>query len=646
MAVFPTLESILLEVHQSLGLEGHQTSEKRKFRNLEKRLGKHAERVGELVDEIFSSLGLAADEALDLLDDIEESANFLRAVELKVWTLDASERQVLWVVLGYILAPSLGRKVAIWDQYSRLDPGMPGGQFWFLPQRSKNGTDGLSLPVQNVMTWLVDISGLSLEQFERSLEMPEHKPGAVKATLRNWMSGKTLPKPEVIEEYFREGVELDFRGAFSVGSRADDPGAVFQTAIEFVRSRGLTPDALREQLPMIRPGLLESLLAGEGSQTEKYTFVEFLKVRYAAPSLRTIRQRLLIARAMQHGYLRLAETLCPGVDARKNANPGENKLLQVQSIFEKAYNLTISSYSSASSAEEEYERFRCALSEIEQLTTFLSVMTHHGQHAVGLVADLVNDRFRDASPDGQLEDIVGFDHRSILDVTQRELNRFRDAQKLLNKIVAIRKVISPENYESVIYGIDSWGVATAIAEDPDLPASVRFVAGNRGRELASSTHQQMTSGLFLLAFILSKDRGIRLAESKRIVEDLLEEVSRNPLSVLYRAMIDQLRARHLLSMNQVDEAKRLLRSSLKECKQRASGSLRAESARDLLAIEVGLGKLVPDNHEVYLRHMMAFGMLPGGEPSLQVAAQWAKDYFWSDLYAPYDGYVPLQRAEG
>lgn len=646
MAVFPTLESILLEVHQSLGLKGHQTGEKRKLQNLEKRLAKHAERISELIDDIFSRLGLAADEALDLLDDLEEVANFLRAVELRVWTLGASERQVLWVVLGYILAPGLGRKVAIWDQYSRLDVGMPGGQFWFLPQRSKSGTDGLSLPVQNVMAWLIDILGLSLEQLERSVETDKHKPGAVKATLRNWKSGKTLPDPDVIEEYFREGVTLDFRGTFVVDSRVDDPDFSFQRAIEFVNSRGLTADDLRDQLPMTRPGLLESLLSGEADKSEKNRFVECLRIRYTAPNLRTIRQRLLIARAMQDGYLRLADTLCPGVDARKNENPGENKLLQIQAIFEKAYNVTISSYSSASSEEEEYDRFRCALSEIEQMTTFLSVMTHHGQHAVGLVADLVNERFQDARPDGRLEDIVGYDRESVRDVSEREWSRFLAEQKRLDGILSIKKNLSPENYESVIEGVDSWDVVSALAGDPELPPFVQLVAGFRSRDLASSARQKMMSSLFLLAFLLNGDRRLRPNGSERIVESLLEGVGTNPWAVQYRAMIDQLRAKHHLSKNQVDQAKRLFRDALEESKQRSSGSLRGEIARDLLAVEVGLGKLIPDNHEVYWRNMMAFGMFQGGDVSLEAAADWARDYFWEDLYAPYDGYEPLRRVEG
>jgi hypothetical protein len=643
MAVFPTVEAILLKAHQSLGIKGHQTSDKRKLLNRKKRSDKHAERIDELIDDIFSSLGLAEDEVRDLRANLLELAAFLSAVELRVWTRGASDRQVLWIILAYILAPGLGRKVAIWDQYSRLDPGMPGGQFWFLPRRSKSGTAGLSLPVQNVMAWLIDILGLSLEQLERSLAMDKHEPGTVKATLRNWRSGKTTPDPEVIEEYFREGLLLEFKGAYSCESPARDLETEFHRAIEFVRLRGLTPDVLREQVPMTAPGRLESLMAGEGGEAEKEAFVECLKARYAAPSLRTIRQRLLVARAMQDGYLRLVGALCPEVNAKKCENLRENKVLQIQSIFERSYNLTIKSYSCASSAEEEYEIFRGALSDIEQLTTFLSVMTHHEHHALGLVVDLVNQRFQDADPDGQLENVVGYDRDSLLEVIGREIGRIKEEQNTLDEILKIKKAISRETYKRLVIGINSWDVACAIAGSAELPPFVRLLAGDRSRELASSPHQAMMSSLFLAAFVLNGGRRNRIPGCELFVENLLVDASSNPWAAHYAAMIDQLRAKHHLSRNQIDLAKSLFRKSLKACKRQSCGTLRGEVARDLFTVEVGLGKLIPGNHEGYWQDMMLFGLFQAGEVSLQAAAKWAANYFWEDLYAPYDGYPPLQR---
>jgi hypothetical protein len=69
---------------------------------------------------------------------------------------------------AYSYAPALGRLVANWNLGQAFDAGMPGGEFWFLPMLDESRTR-VSLPVQHVLAWLMDLVGLPMDELKKDV---------------------------------------------------------------------------------------------------------------------------------------------------------------------------------------------------------------------------------------------------------------------------------------------------------------------------------------------------------------------------------------------------------------------------------------------------------------------------------------------
>lgn len=87
---------------------------------------------------------------------------------------------------------------------------------------------------------------------------------------------------------------------------------------------------------------LEAVLNGSAPDDEKEVFVGCLAIRYTQPSMKTVRQRLMVACMVQTGYTSLLKALCPGVQATCT-DPTQNKLLHCLRCLDHV-NLTIAAY--------------------------------------------------------------------------------------------------------------------------------------------------------------------------------------------------------------------------------------------------------------------------------------------------------------
>lgn len=214
MATIPSYESVLLEVHQSLGLRLENEKDKRKLAQLKKPFADHVEIMTALIDEIFTALGMDHLAMRDARLNLFNFGNFNSAVEQSTWTFDADMRQVVWFLAGYSYAPGLGRLVANWSLEQPLDKGMPSGRFWYLPEiREQDGAKRLVMPVAQVVEWLMDLLDQPMDHIasklghERNIEAE-----TIERTLYNWLNGD-VPRVDNIERYFSEGTKLDFNGA-------------------------------------------------------------------------------------------------------------------------------------------------------------------------------------------------------------------------------------------------------------------------------------------------------------------------------------------------------------------------------------------------------------------------------------------------
>ena len=645
MSVFPSTEAIMLEMHQSFGGQGYQTKKKNKFATGQANLATHTAMGQEILESIFSALDMDPRAQIDALDNFMEFGNSYKTLELNTWTFAADQQQVLWALLAHFFAPVLGRRVGFWNLGQPLDKGMPGGRFWYLPElREIDGESCLHLPVAQVIDWLLDLLGMSLEQFaDHRSEATDEKHDALRRNLYNWRNS-TLPQVEKIQEYFGDDQALEFIGAF-VLDKSSSPKQQFIDALEFVKCKKLTADKLRFEIPMTEANQLESILEGSVDEDEQAIFVNCLVERYAVPTMHTIRQRMLLARAVQDGYVRLLGFLCPSVD-KKCADLKKNKLLQLFNIYKFVYNLTIGAYHSCKEQGEAAENawFEQSLSQWNSPDLFASVLPSRSQSNGYNVAFLLTRRFYEMRVGEELEDHMGFDAQSALSIIKRTSERaiafaddiFRESH-LLERI----KKTSPWR---VLQGEHSYWVVSQLAQNQELNSRAKDVIIQRLRELASTPAETVQAIALELDSYLNCESKKRPKDAQVKVQVLLDEAEASDGYEMWKAVVLQYKAKHLLGGNDFKGAEELFRAALEAARERCYGPLRGEVARDCLALAVANQKLTRNNHEKYYREMLAGGVMADCEqvPTIEETARWASEFFWGTLYKPYPGELKLR----
>ncbi|NMM38576.1 MAG: ankyrin repeat domain-containing protein [Glaciimonas sp.] len=636
MATVPSFESLLLEIHQSLGCPPDQTKVKDKFSNLGMPAKKHAKMRDEVSNDIFDSLEMDEAGRSDARQSMVEWEGFHKAVELETWTSNADQRQVLWHLLGYSYVPALARRIAFWNLESAFDKGMPGGKFWFLPH--VNATSGkMELPVPQVIDWLIDLLGTSIGQAKDGLGNKKNANGyqdSIEKSLGNWKNG-LIPRTNSLRDYFPEGATLDFKGVFEVeDSLAND--VKFTAALAFIQSKKLSVDDLRDQIPMTQAGRLEAVLDQSASDDEKLEFVRLLLTRYAKPSMGIIRQRLLVARMVQDGYRRLRGFLCPDVKDTCT-DPSQNKLLQLAGIFGTIYNLTVDAWKNSDTRQKEDIRFESRLAPWDKAGIFLSILPSLKNRAYTELAELLTRRLAKLADGDALEDLVGLDIESAPAIIAAKCQRLKDENAENVRIHGLIDRIRTKSPWRALQSEASYAVVSQVATSDSLPAKTKLAAIKRLRELAATPSDMVGASVMELAELLNCAHKDRPKDAQSRVETILTKAKVNSGYESWKAPLLQYRAKHLLAQNKFEDAAKLMRAALEACSERNFGTLRGEIARDALAIEVTNQGLIPGNHQKYHRNMTAYGMFPEKVESLEDTALWASDYFWDDLYKPYPG---------
>lgn len=650
MSTLPLPEAILLEIHQSLGGDGYATNKKNKFATGQNNLESHKAIGQEILQAIFKSLDMDTQAQLDALDSFMEFANAYKFIELNTWTFGADQRQVLWELLSHFYVPGLARRVGFWSLAQVMDKGMPGGRFWYLPEpREVKGEPSLYLPVAQVVDWLLDLLGLPLEELagQRSQGSGvDHD--SLKRSLYNWRNATPI-RPDTIDKYFADGTELEFKGAFSP-NRSNPPAQQFTDALAFVERKELNAEKLRLEIPITQPGCLEAILEGQVNEDVQAEFVRCLSDRYAAPSLRTIRQRLLLARAVQDGYIRLLKTLCPGVD-RQCADPHENKLLQLFAIYKLVYNLTVDAWRQCSDQGEAAENawFEQHLPEWDKHGLFLSILPSRRETANHALAHMLTRRFYEMQAGRELEDHVALDEQSAPPIIQRSVERAAAFADEIDRELQLVKRMQTSSPWRALQGEQSFWVISQVAQHSGLSPRAKEAAIQRLREVAATPAQTVQAILLELNSDLNGDRKHWSIDTRAKVQALLEAAEASEGYVMWKAAVLQYKAKHLLACNDFDGAVKLFKVALEDGLKRNYGPLRGEVARDCWAVELANQKLIANNHETYYRAMLAGGMMTECEeiPPLEETARWVASYFWNTLYKPYPG-VPaeVRRAMG
>lgn len=645
MAVLPTFESVLLEISQCIGLERLSSKDQGKFVKLEKKLKSHLAILKSELEGIFDALELSEAARRDASINLDDWTGFHRSLSQNVWTFDASAQQVVWHMCAFTYAPAAGRLIANWNLVEPFDHGMPGGEFWFLPNVDQT-TKQISLPVQHVVDWLMDLLGLPMDQVVLSLGGAKARddadaPDSMERTLYKWRNG-TIPRIQSIKDYFPNDATMEFKGTLDLSGELPHEERI-AAALTFVHRKKLDPEALRSQIPMTQPGRIEAVMNDEASTEEQAEFVRLLEVRYARPSMRTIRQRLRIARAVQDGYKRLVEFLCPGV-AFTCPNANENKVLQLFALFRISYNITVEAYKCAESEVEQDAWFEHRLPPLERATVFLSIAPSQRLSAKTEVADLLTHRFTTLDSQAPLDDFFAMDSADALRVAQTKgllLSDFIESRKLEIDLKDRARRSSPWR---ALQAETDYMAVSQLALSSDASPRARQAAIERMRQLAQSPQQVVGALVCALGNLLNCGSSDRPHDVEQRVEALLQEAERSPARATWALPLLQYRAKHCLARNQFEEATELFKQAIDSGYQRNFGSMFGEAARDLLATLVADRRLDPDKHERPYRIMLANNMIEGDPINIDIkdVAKVVAEYFWDTLYKPYPGY-PRER---
>ena len=636
MATFPTLENILLEITKSLGLDDLQTKMKNKFIRREMRVNNQYKLLEELFSTICTDLGLKENDKKDFFQNCLELHVFHTEFERSVYTFEASQRHVLWLTLGYMLMPWLGRKVAFWQMTDCLDSNMPGGQFWYLPnvQESEDG-GAIIFPCAQVVEWFQDLLGRPIANAKKNSVDKNENTDAIERSLYNWKDG-VLPEIAKIDIHFDLESEWDFRGCFEPIHPIDSP-KVFDEVYSFIKLKNLTTvRKLRYEIPIITEDRIERLLNKTASEQEMYIFTSLLVKRYARPTNQEIRNRFRIARGIQDGYRKLARYLCPDVN-EKSPDPSQNKVLQLFQIYKYIYNLTIAASNKNQTYAEEDEWFEKNLTPWDINEIFLSILPSMNKVGFNTAKDLAykfSFRLSELKENSPLEDLFPWNDKSLKTISIRNMQRLKEEAALWEEVSKTQKQIKSGSPWRILQKVQNFETANAIANDTNIPERKRRMAVDRMAELSHNTVQKSGTILVKLSFFLNGERKNRPKDCAEQVSQLLFELESNMDSSAFRAPLLQYKAKHFLSQNDFAKAETFFKKALKDCLSYNYGTLRGEIARDLMALLCAMGPLIPNNHEKYYRNALFFGIITDEITMEDIAPEMAQ-YFWADLYKPY-----------
>lgn len=654
MPTIPTFESILLQINQSFGGIGLSTNKKRKFST--RRIQKEGvQKIYKAIfEDICSKLKLDIKAKSDIYKNLSDVEYFFKLVELNTWTGNATKQQIVWIWLAYIGVPSLARYMTFWNIDDITDKGMPGGKFWYLPDIiERNNKKILHLPVAQIVDWLLDLLGISMQEFiteyRDKADPDDKKTDTLIRTLYNWKVSENVPQPSKFEEFFPDSLNnLEFKGCFII---QDDLSHTeqFSLALQFVKQKFESLDTkhiaeiLIHEIPITQVETLVNILNRNSDIEMEKHFIELLAIRYGKPEPKMIRHYFLMARIAQDGYIRLLKFLFPNVD-KLCPDPGKNKLLQLISLYKFVYNLSIFSCKmNRHSIEEEEIYFDNNIPpHLTQILLSISRTKAKPESLHLLVSQILTDKFLNFTPQNELEDIFPYSDTSLLKIFSKLYNEELKEEEIRNNVKKLMKLFplsTPQEFTLLIKNENQFDTVYQFFNKATLQPPQKLILIEKLSELAKSSYEKMMVILLKLGHYLDDDP-IQPFDVSIQVENLLNEAEKNNDYIAWKAPLLNYKAKHVLSQNDFTQAKKLFREALNHCSEYNYGNLfRCKIAYDLLAIEVATsGKYIPQNHYRYYQEMVNHGMPEISLFNQEYYAKQCAEYFRKTLHKPYIKY--------
>jgi hypothetical protein len=474
---------------------------------------------------------------------------------------------------------------------------MPGGRFWYLPAVMTEDEHELTMPVTQVLDWLLDLLSCSLDQLANMLADTNTIMGrdkdtvadarAIRKTLENWHSGKTTPGINKIQEFFNSKLQLRFKGAFDWDENVS-LDSNFERAHALVQQKRLSAHSLSIETPIPEEQAAIILRNNQISNEDKRYFYYHLSQRYHTPTVRTIRKRLLYARAFQATYFKLAGAIGVPEKAKRNPNPAVNKAIQVVSIFQVSYNLTIGSCKQTDSMAAEDRLFRETLQNkfpLESQTTLLSI--NRSDSHLQILANQLNKRFFMLDNDQPVEDEWPFNFPKVnfMALCERKAELIRECIKDLDDSRWLNEAPSEQELYERIDQAGNWSALNSVVGSDLVALSARRAAAWRMIKLARTEHEQAYGLVCVLSQLLNDpDKRSRPTDACSIASSLLGQLNRLSIADDLRPLVLQLEAKHELSKNRLKESKSKFDLALNALCRKGFGAIRGEVARDALAV--------------------------------------------------------------
>jgi len=330
------LEELLIKIIQILDfdikdVQLKQTLQKRRFYTHEIKEQKYREHLALIFEKL--NIDTQNEKLIDIFIDL---INLYLPIynKINLTRFIATQEKINWVILKRLVIPYLAKRFSSldYDYNLRIDKGLSGGKFWYLPDITDY--PNVKLPMEYVMNWWLDLYGKGLDKLCEELDNKNHnekKPFESKNTIKQWIK-KSIPDRKSIEEYC--SIPLSYKEIFEVDEN-DSIDIQFKKACDFIINvKKLSIDNLKHEIPY--HSLVDKIFIEKKSisENEKKEFVKFIAERWAKPTSEKLINSFIIARSSQSIYQELLKYF----SFKDSNNIEENKLLQLVYLYSFIYN--------------------------------------------------------------------------------------------------------------------------------------------------------------------------------------------------------------------------------------------------------------------------------------------------------------------
>lgn len=595
----PSIEQYLLLALDCFGVSKFTSHQKKKFATTSTEFKKYTGQLHAVIDDLITELlGSSHDQSsVNLKTDIIGFLLYQFNLKKRVWTGEADSKYVLWQLLTHSYIPGLARAAAIWQLEEGPEEGMPGGRFWFLPQVNTTKQE-LTLPMEHVILWLQELLGQKFENLDSSSRDTE----SVIREIYNWKKG-TIPHIRNLERFVDDifNSKEAFKGTFNF-DRSQPLNSEFEKALNLVKSKGYSATEFIHEIPITTSStLMEDIFAGSVSKKIKKKFVIQVSKRFSMPSKELVARRLKQARACQYIYVELLKFFFPDVKPL-NSNPVENKLVQCINLFTYVYNLSVGSARKAKGdLQKEAKTFESSISHVYKYTLLSGLSSIHGNKSYEHLAEYLTVMFLH-SKSNELNDFFLLSEQGK-PIIQEHASKLKLYEEIISSNNAIDQKVSQG--EELDFNKIQMGFGEICKLLSELNAPEKYVVQ---LEQEINTDKDALYLDFLKLDHIFKKESYSETDS-HLAEQIYQRLKTRELPIDISPHVLVLMGRHELNKGNNESAIKHFKRAFEQAELSNYGDYRGYIGKALLATLLETEKFNLNNHEKYLKAMLATGWL-------------------------------------